>query len=438
MKPLRWVLIIGLIAVLPLAIYSQEGGEEVKVTKVFGSVSSQFPGEQQWQPLAAEKTLGLDYLVRTADDSYVELEVSPGNQFRLKENSQLAVKELGTAQGAVKLTRFDLLDGEVLAKLDNLPLGTLIEVTSPTAVAGARGTSFGVRYRPKNQLADVSVLQDQVVVTSVGEPNKQQIVNSFQRVTIAPWEMATIQVRGTGVLSEKILGKVAIEKAKNPGMEATGVGITAEEAKDNACVKLARMVLNIKLDAETSIEDLLNRNPALCLPLYSYIAQAKVTATETLADQQVQVMAKLELFPISDIIKRPLPSLPVIVKLISLEEYGQQFGALARLTTQRAATLAGYRKLAEAMYGAVISSKTTLQDYVAQNDRITSVVEGIVKGAEIIETRYYSDGSMSVVMTIRADLIRSEVAKVTGDIFGTKYFTSPAIISIDDYLGGEW
>ncbi len=438
MKSLKWLLIVTLVAVLPLAIYSQEAAKQVKVNKVFGSGFSQSAGEAKWNTLAAGNSLGLNDLVRTGDDSYVELAVGPGNEFRLKENSQLAISELGTAKGAVKLTRFDLLEGEVLAKLDNLPQGSLIQVTSPTAVAGARGTSFGVRYRPKNQLASVSVLEHKVMVTSVGEPNKQQLVGTFQRVTVAPWKMATVQVRGSGVLSEKILGKVAIEKAKNPGMEATGTGKTAQEAKDNACVQLARMVFNIKLDAETNIEDWLNKSPDLVSALYRYIAQAKVTGTETLPDQQVQVTAKLELFQISDIIKRPLPSLPVIVKRISLEEYGQKFGAMARLTTQRAAQLDGYRKLAESMYGVVISSKTTLQDYVAENDRITSVVEGVVKGAEIIETRYYSDGSMSVVMTIRADLVRTEVTKVTGDIFGTKYFTSPVVITIDDYLGGEW
>lgn len=437
MKNLRWLFIGVIVVLLPLYLYSQETVPEVKVIDVNGKAHYQTPTEADWQSLSKGKALGTGSALKTDLNSYVEFEMSPGNQFRLKENSQLKIKEVAASKDVVKLTEFDLLDGEIISKLDKLPKNTLVQVSSPTAVAGARGTAFGVRYRSNNQLAKVSVLHDEVTVTSVGEPNKQQTVTTYQKVTVAPWKMAMFQVRGTGILSEKILGKAAIEKAKNSVLEAEGKGDTLEAAKDNAYVKLARMVLGITIGRETKIEDLLNKDPHLVAPLYSYIAKAEVIEKQEI-NSQVEVTVKLAVAPISDIIGRKLPELPQIVKPISMQEYGDKFGALARVTTQRAAQLDGYRKLAEAMYGTVVSSKTTLQDYVVKDDRIVTTVQGVVKGAEVLDTRYYSDGSLSVVMTIRADLIKSEVAKVTGDIFGTKYFSSPTAIDIEDFLGAEW
>lgn len=437
MKLLKYVLIVFLIFLIPALIYSQEKFTGVKVIKLNGEVHLQDPGKAEWDVVKISDILKQDYSLRTGDDSYTELELNPKNKFRLKENSQIIVKDLGkeskdSSGSVVKLTKFDLLEGDIILKLDQLPKDTLVQVSSPTAVAGARGTAFRVRYKRSKKLARVGVIESNVRVTSVGEPDKFTVVPAFKKVSITPWEMAVATVRGTGVLSERILGKVAIEKAKSPVIQLVGRGDTESSAKDNAYYAISKWILNIPVGPETSIEDILNKDPSLCQPLYAYIAKAEIISTNTV-NGKVEVTMKLSLAPVADIIKYPLPQMPTIVKPITMKEYGEKFGPLARVTTQRAAQLDGYRKLAEVMYGTVISSKTTLNDYVATDDRITTVVTGVVKGAEIIDTKYFSDGSMSVSMTIRADLIRNEVAKITGKIFGLNYFTSPTVIDIGDF-----
>ena len=122
---------------------------------------------------------------------------------------------------------------------------------------------------------------------------------------------------------------------------------------------------------------------------------------------------------------------------ITKEEYSSKFGALARITTERAAKIDAYRKLAEIMYGALINSKTTLKDYAVKNDTIRSTVKGVVKGALVTGRQYYSDGKVSIGMKIKAGKIVERLRPVTGDIFGSNYLASPEVIQIsnfEDYL----
>lgn len=72
--------------------------------------------------------------------------------------------------------------------------------------------------------------------------------------------------------------------------------------------------------------------------------------------------------------------------------------AQARLMTERAAKLDGYRNLLEQAYGVQITSTSTVRDFILQSDTIKSRVEAFIKGAKVIDTRHLSDGSVEVEM----------------------------------------
>lgn len=74
--------------------------------------------------------------------------------------------------------------------------------------------------------------------------------------------------------------------------------------------------------------------------------------------------------------------------------------AQARLMTERAAKVDAMRNLLEQAYGVAISSNTTVRDFITQNDTIRARVDGYIKGAKVIDTRYLSDGSAEVEMEI--------------------------------------
>jgi len=432
------VILIAVLTAVSLGICSGISSG-VLVLLPYGDVSSRSGEQGAWSPVEKDQALAVNSSIRTGVDSYVELQLSPENEVRVKERSQIVIKdlerELEEPDGrVVRLTEFELIDGGLDAILKRLPRDTLVRVTSPTAIAGARGTEFIAKYDAGRQRSEVGVFNDTVQVQSRGELDKAVQLTELRKVSIAPWPVAVAEVRGSGILSEAILGRQFIERSANPVLEETGIGFVEQQAKNNAYYQLAGKILSITVGKDKTINDMLNNNPALCRPLYGYIAGAEVIG-QTEEGGKIKITVKLPLAPIADIIGRALPPHgPAVIKPISIEEYSDKFGAQARVTTQRAAQIDGYRKLAELMYDVVINSDTTLADMAVMDDRITTTVQGVVKGAEIINASYYSDGSISVGMTIRADLVKGEVARITGDIFGSNYFTSPVVIGIDDYL----
>lgn len=74
--------------------------------------------------------------------------------------------------------------------------------------------------------------------------------------------------------------------------------------------------------------------------------------------------------------------------------------AVARLGAERAAKLDAMRNMLETVKGVRIDSQTTVVNFTTQNDVISSKVEGFVKGARVIKTRYLSDGGVEVVIEV--------------------------------------
>lgn len=81
----------------------------------------------------------------------------------------------------------------------------------------------------------------------------------------------------------------------------------------------------------------------------------------------------------------------------------------ARLMAKRAAEKDADRQLLEAAKGVHISSNTTVEDFMAKNDYIRSRVEGIIRGSQVIDTRYNSDGTCEVDKRIDMNQIRNLV-----------------------------
>ncbi len=74
--------------------------------------------------------------------------------------------------------------------------------------------------------------------------------------------------------------------------------------------------------------------------------------------------------------------------------------AQARLMAERAAKVDAMRNLLEQAYGVTIKSRTTVKDFITQNDTIKAKVNAFIKGAKVIDTKYLSDGGVEVEMEI--------------------------------------
>jgi len=70
----------------------------------------------------------------------------------------------------------------------------------------------------------------------------------------------------------------------------------------------------------------------------------------------------------------------------------------ARPMALRAAKIDAYRNLLETTKGVRIDSSTVVKDFAVENDVINTQVEGLVKGAKLVNQDYLSDGTVEVTL----------------------------------------
>ena len=81
--------------------------------------------------------------------------------------------------------------------------------------------------------------------------------------------------------------------------------------------------------------------------------------------------------------------------------------AQGRILAKRAAISDARRNLLETLEGVRVASTTVVKEYMVENDVIKTRVHGIVKGSKVTDTKYMSDGSVEVTvsMSIKGDLL---------------------------------
>ncbi|MDI6777106.1 MAG: hypothetical protein QMD03_07695 [Syntrophales bacterium] len=80
----------------------------------------------------------------------------------------------------------------------------------------------------------------------------------------------------------------------------------------------------------------------------------------------------------------------------------------------RAAKMDAYRNLLEIIKGVQINSETLVKDFVVESDIIRSQIEGLVKGAQVVNQDYLSDGTVEVTvrMPIYGDFSRAVLSRI--------------------------
>ena len=77
--------------------------------------------------------------------------------------------------------------------------------------------------------------------------------------------------------------------------------------------------------------------------------------------------------------------------------------AVARLGAERAAKLDALRNILEATKGVRVSTNKSVGHVLAGNQALEAKIQGWVKGFRVIDTRYYSDGGVDLVVEVDMD-----------------------------------
>ena len=92
---------------------------------------------------------------------------------------------------------------------------------------------------------------------------------------------------------------------------------------------------------------------------------------------------------------------------------GEKLAAQNKLLSQRAARVDAMRKLAERINGLVITSQTTVKDFVATDDRISTAMSSWLRGAkEVGQPEYTPDGICQVTMEVTLQEVVTELKKL--------------------------
>jgi hypothetical protein len=189
---------------------AKAGPAAAKITKVQGNAQISNDGSN-WQTATAGQSLSAGAIIRTATDSFVDLQLSEGssagtigapvgspisnpliyfpdagaeqmNMVRLNANTVLSIDTLTashTGMEAMSETQLDLRKGSIFFSVKKLSASSKFEIKCPKGIAGVRGTSGWM-----NDLAEIRLSRGTMVETylaSDGVTTKTQVIQGKQK-----------------------------------------------------------------------------------------------------------------------------------------------------------------------------------------------------------------------------------------------------------------
>lgn len=448
-----------LAAVLMLACAAQateeaaeDASQSATVTAQRGKTEVLLTGAEEWTKTELGGAYASGSELRTGTRAYLEVDVDPDNSFRIKSGTQVRVDKIFEAAQdesgkIVRLVELQVIDGEVNARLERIPDDARVDVTCPTAVAGATGTGFTFAFDQAAKRALVKVSQSRVLVEARDRKDKSVTVNALEQVEVQSWKDGKIIATGRGVLSEKLLGAEFVERFRQQGEEAKVSAeatapapddLTNTEARraeseaaalDAAHAALTALVMRLAVSESITVADLLARDTARAARVYEIINAAEPVETAFDADDSCTVVVEASLAAIGEALGHDLAATIASVREIPNEDYLRVFGAEALTTTKRAAEVDAKRRLAGKLNGSIIARGRTLHDEALRNGRVRTTVLGVVEGAIVEEEHYFSDGSVMLLMSCMLTKIVENFPALVGDTF----LSSPEPVVFTDF-----
>jgi ferric-dicitrate binding protein FerR (iron transport regulator) len=158
------------LVLVSFSLVAQEADTAI-VTFLVGKVSVKTATDTKWKPLKKEDSVGSGDTIMTGNGSAATITYR-GSEFKIAANSTLVVNSLYSKDkdGAVELK-----NGSAWFKVANLS-GKKFTATTPTSVAGVRGTAFATLYDEKSKSGMNCVCEGKVEVTSTEAGAKPKLV----------------------------------------------------------------------------------------------------------------------------------------------------------------------------------------------------------------------------------------------------------------------
>jgi len=137
-----------------------------RITAIRGAVEMKAPGTDQFEPVTEEQNARAGTIIRTGRDGHATLFwPGDGTRLRVDPGTTLTIDkcQFGKRQ-STEVSQFALTVGRVWVQVVKmLSAESKFEISTPTATAGVRGTTFSIEVAPDGR-TDILVYEGQVEV----------------------------------------------------------------------------------------------------------------------------------------------------------------------------------------------------------------------------------------------------------------------------------
>jgi len=154
-----------------------------RISNVRGTVELKAPGQDAFVAVTADRNARTGSVLRTGQDGHATLRWTDGTSLRVSPDTTLTIDKCSfNKRSNVSLSHFTLSAGRVWVHVVKLlSAEAKFEISTPTATAGVRGTSFAVEVTSGGG-TDVRVYEGEVEVSSGA---KSLGVKQGQRIDVA-------------------------------------------------------------------------------------------------------------------------------------------------------------------------------------------------------------------------------------------------------------
>ncbi|MBF0486347.1 MAG: FecR domain-containing protein [Candidatus Omnitrophica bacterium] len=204
--------------------------------------------------------------VRTGEGAFVEIAYDDAlkDVMRIGANSRVVFESARIE----KMTMLFMDKGEIKVKLDSLEKGSTFKVRTPVAIAGVRGTAFGVHL--DHTQAQITDYESRIFVKGLTEDHLEMrdelLLNSGWKVQVAQFERpANVQMLSVGELSEW--------KAWLAEIDSLSKAQAVTSASSGGLASIQETLLQKPLDFLTTVRMKVSASPAiLSMMLYAVLA----------------------------------------------------------------------------------------------------------------------------------------------------------------------
>lgn len=202
---------------------------EARIAYLKGRAEVQKSGTAQWTPAAIKMQLGAGDKVATQEGAELEIRLDDGSVLKMRDRGLLAIDRMEKQRKPLTtITSLQAVSGKILGCVRKLASReSKFNISTPTAVAGIRGTVFAVFV--EGDSTELDVVQGQVAVA--GAMGREVLVGEKQSTVVARGDSARSPVpMAAAKLAFIMMWGGAAVKIGSMGAAAAGAWYTSTAA----------------------------------------------------------------------------------------------------------------------------------------------------------------------------------------------------------------